>query len=86
MFSEEYQREFLAQYFAALDECPVVIGEQLWNYADFMTSQSIMRPGGNRKGVFTRDRRPKSVVADIRARWLAYGQDGKSTPRLGTAV
>jgi beta-glucuronidase len=68
-FSEEYQREFLAEYFAGIDSCPFVVGEQLWNFADFMTSQSVMRPGGNRKGVFTRDRKPKSVVSDIRFRW-----------------
>ena len=40
------------------------------HFADFATSSGIMRVGGNKKGVFTRDRRPKAAVAHLRQRWL----------------
>jgi beta-glucuronidase len=47
-----------------------VIGEHPWAFADFKTSQSIMRVGGlNFKGVFTRDRRPKKVAHTLREAW-----------------
>ena len=42
------------------DRIDAVVGEQVWNFADFTTS-GIMRVGGNKKGVFTRDRQPKAA-------------------------
>ncbi|GAB4170989.1 MAG: beta-glucuronidase [Terrimicrobiaceae bacterium] len=69
MFSEEYQEELLAIYHRVFDTLPFVCGEHVWNFADFATKQGITRVGGNRKGVFTRDRQPKSVAKLLRERW-----------------
>jgi beta-glucuronidase len=46
-----------------------VVGEQVWNFADFATTSGIMRVGGNKKGVFTRDRQPKAAAYALRRRW-----------------
>jgi beta-glucuronidase len=51
------------------DRVDAVVGEQIWNFADFATSMGIMRVDGNKKGVFTRDRRPKGVTRHLRERW-----------------
>ncbi|MFF0164087.1 glycoside hydrolase family 2 TIM barrel-domain containing protein [Streptomyces sp. NPDC005263] len=40
----------------------------MWNFADFQTSHGIHRVDGNRKSVFTRDRRPKAAVHELRHR------------------
>ena len=45
------------------------IGEMPWNFADFATGEGPMRAGGNRKGLFTRDRRPKMAAHYFRNRW-----------------
>ena len=71
MWSEGYQSELLAMHARVFDRIPAVVGEQVWNFADFATSQGIMRVGGNRKGVFTRDRQPKAAAHVLRQRWLA---------------
>ena len=73
MWSEEYQSEVLRMYHRVFDAAPAVIGEHVWNLADFATSQGAMRVGGNRKGVFTRDRKPKAAAHVLRARWTAFG-------------
>jgi len=69
MFSEEYQEELLEIYHRVFDSLGFVCGEHVWNFADFATKQGITRVGGNKKGVFTRDRQPKSVARVLRARW-----------------
>jgi beta-glucuronidase len=69
MFSEEYQVQFLENYFSALDEMGFIIGEHVWNFADFATRQGITRVGGNKKGVFTRQRQPKAAAFTLRERW-----------------
>ena len=51
------------------DEFKQFVGEQVWNFADFATSQGIIRVQGNKKGIFTRDRKPKSVAHELRRRW-----------------
>ncbi|MCQ5014321.1 hypothetical protein NE615_24995, partial [Escherichia coli] len=33
------------------DRVSAVVGEQVWNFADFATSQGILRVGGNKKGI-----------------------------------
>ena len=71
MWSESYQSELLAMHGRVFDRIPAVVGEQVWNFADFATSQGIMRVGGNKKGVFTRDRQPKAAAHVLRQRWLA---------------
>lgn len=70
-WSEEYQVEFLAMYHRVFDRIPAVVGEQIWNFADFQTKSGIIRVDGNKKGVFTRDRHPKSVARELRSRWTA---------------
>lgn len=69
MFSEEYQVEYYRAMNSVLDECPFVVGEQLWNFADFATIQGVMRVDGNKKGIFTRDRRPKLSAHYCKERW-----------------
>jgi beta-glucuronidase len=76
MFSEEYQAALLQTYHEVLDACPAVIGEHVWNFADFQTEQGITRVQGNRKGIFTRDRRPKLAAHTLRARWRAIPDFG----------
>ncbi|MBQ7487814.1 MAG: beta-glucuronidase, partial [Clostridia bacterium] len=69
MFSEEFQVEYYKTINACLDERPFIVGEMPWNFADFSTCQGPMRVGGNRKGLFTRDRRPKMAAHYFRERW-----------------
>lgn len=69
MFSEEYQTEYYQKMNEVLDQCPFVVGEQLWNFADFATIQGLMRVDGNKKGILTRDRRPKLAAHYCRNRW-----------------
>ena len=69
MFTEEFQVEFYKAMSECLDEHPFIVGEMPWNFADFSTCQGPMRAGGNRKGLFTRDRRPKMAAHYFRERW-----------------
>ena len=69
MFTEEYQVAFYEAMSECLDERDFVVGEMPWNFADFATCQGPMRVGGNRKGLFTRDRRPKMAAHWFRKRW-----------------
>lgn len=71
MFSEEFQAEYYDRINAVIDGRPFFVGELIWNFADFATIQGPMRVGGNRKGVFTRDRRPKLAAHLLRRRWAA---------------
>ena len=68
-WTEEYQAELLAMYHRVFDRVEAVVGEQVWSFADFATSAGITRVDGNRKGVFTRDRRPKASAYLLRRRW-----------------
>ncbi len=69
MYTEEYQVDYYKANFAVMDEFPCVVGEQAWNFADFATSQSILRVAGNKKGLFTRNRKPKLAAHYFRERW-----------------
>ncbi|ASN20036.1 beta-glucuronidase [Arthrobacter sp. YN] len=68
-WSEEYQQSFLDMNHRVFDRIDAFIGEHVWNFADFQTSNGIHRVDGNRKGVFTRDRKPKAAAHSLRARW-----------------
>jgi beta-glucuronidase len=68
-WSEEYQIEYLDMNHRVFDRIDAVVGEQVWNFADFATTSGIMRVGGNKKGVFTRDRQPKAAAFALRRRW-----------------
>ncbi|MEI2776247.1 MAG: beta-glucuronidase [Tetrasphaera sp.] len=70
-WSEEYQLAYLDANHAVFDEFDAVVGEQMWNFADFATTSGIMRVGGNKKGAFTKDRQPKAAAYNLRARWTA---------------
>lgn len=69
MYTEEYQVDYYKANFAVMDEFPCVVGEQAWNFADFATSQSILRVTGNKKGLFTHDRKPKLAAHYFRESW-----------------
>ena len=69
MFTEEFQVEYYKAINECLDEREFIVGEMPWNFADFSTCQGPMRVGGNRKGLFSRDRRPKMAAHYFRARW-----------------
>ena len=84
-WSEEYQAAFLAMYHRVFDRVDAMVGEQVWNFADFQTSNGIMRVDGNKKGVFTRDRRPKPAAFALRQRWTALaGIKNGSTKSITT--
>lgn len=68
-WTEEYQADYLDMNHRVFDSIPSFVGEQVWNFADFQTSNGIHRVDGNRKGVFTRDRKPKSAAHALRTRW-----------------
>jgi beta-glucuronidase len=68
-WSEEYQIEYLEMNHRLFDRIDAVVGEQMWNFADFATTSGIMRVGGNKKGAFTRDRQPKAAAHYLRSRW-----------------
>jgi beta-glucuronidase len=74
VWSEEFQVALLRTYHEVFDRVEAVIGEQVWNFADFQTSQGVIRVDGNKKGVFTRDRRPKAAAFALRDRWLAASE------------
>ena len=68
-WSQEYQQKYMEMNFRVFDSYDFVQGELTWAFADFMTSEGIFRVGGNKKGIFTRDRKPKQVAQDFRKRW-----------------
>ncbi|MCL2320844.1 MAG: beta-glucuronidase [Oscillospiraceae bacterium] len=68
-FTEDFQCEFLEQYFKSFDKFDFVIGEHIWAFADFATKQGLTRVIGNKKGVFTRQRQPKAAAYLLKARW-----------------
>lgn len=76
MFTEEFQVEYLRANHEVFDEFNTFVGEQVWNFADFNTSQGIIRVQGNKKGIFTRDRKPKYAAHELRKRWLAIPDYG----------
>lgn len=69
-WSEEYQGRLLDVYHRVHDRVVGIVGEQVWNFADFQTAIQIFRVDGNKKGVFTRDRKPKAAAHSLRARWV----------------
>ena len=73
MFTEEYQTEFIKAYLDVAATKDFVAGNYVWVFADFKTSQGVVRFGGlNLKGVFTRDRKPKQAAYYLKSRW--FGQ------------
>ena len=75
MWSEEFQRDLISTYLDVFARVEAVVGQHVWNFADFATMQGTNRVVGNRKGVFTREREPKAVAYLLRERW-----SGKNNP------
>src|SRR5690625_2340861 len=72
MFSEEFQVDFIKMYQDVFDNFDFIVGEHVWNFADFMTKQDIVRVDGNKKGVFTREREPKMAAFHLKKRWGTF--------------
>ncbi|GLG94854.1 Beta-glucuronidase [Gryllus bimaculatus] len=84
IWSEEYQIALMSEHFKAFDalrEQGFFIGEMIWNFADFKTAQTYTRVGGNKKGIFTRDRQPKSSAHHLRRRYWALSEEIEGTTR-----
>jgi beta-glucuronidase len=69
MWSQEYQCEYLDMCHRVFDAYDFIKGEQVWNFADFQTTEGILRVNGNKKGVFTRQRQPKDSAFYLKKRW-----------------
>jgi beta-glucuronidase len=69
MWSQEYQTEYLRMCHRVFDSFDFIKGEQVWNFADFQTTEGILRVDGNKKGIFTRDRQPKAAAYYFKNRW-----------------
>ncbi|KAM7147355.1 beta-glucuronidase-like [Molossus nigricans] len=80
MFTEEYQKSLLEQYHLVLDQKrkDYVVGELIWNFADFMTNQTPQRVMGNKKGIFTRQRQPKHAAFLLRDRYWKLANETRS--------
>lgn len=76
MFTEEYQVDYYKANHEVVDQCKNFVGEQVWNFADFATSQGIIRVQGNKKGIFTRERKPKMIAHSLRQRWTNIPEFG----------
>ncbi|XP_067936810.1 beta-glucuronidase-like [Watersipora subatra] len=70
-FTQDYQVDFLKAYHVVFDDLRKIylVGEMVWNFADFMTGQDKSRMYGNHKGLFTRQRQPKPAAYTIRDRY-----------------
>lgn len=74
IWSEEFQTDLMSRHFQAFDELRArgwFIGEMIWNFADFKTAETYTRVGGNKKGIFTRQRQPKASAHLLRRRYWA---------------
>ncbi|KAM9846484.1 beta-glucuronidase [Aulostomus maculatus] len=80
MFTEEYQSVVLQSYHNVFDQKrkQYVIGELIWNFADFMTVQEVTRVVGNKKGIFSRQRQPKAAAFVLKDRyWRLANETGR---------
>ncbi|MGT2775402.1 beta-glucuronidase [Streptococcus hyovaginalis] len=79
-YTEEFQIDFYDMNHKVFDEIANLVGEQVWNFADFETNLMILRVQGNHKGLFSRNRQPKSIVRSFKKRWDSvpnYGYKAK---------
>ncbi|CYU79662.1 beta-D-glucuronidase [Streptococcus suis] len=70
-YTEEFQVDYYDMNHRVFDSLPNLVGEQVWNFADFETTVGIIRIQGNHKGLFSRNRQPKQIVREIKKRWTA---------------
>jgi beta-glucuronidase len=86
-WSEDFQKAFLDAYHEVFSQVPAVVGEQVWAFADFATAAGLYRVDGNRKGVLTRNRKPKAAAFALREHWRALPGWGRPHgPRTATDV
>jgi beta-glucuronidase len=78
-WSEEFQAELLKIYHRVFDGVECLIGEHVWSFSDFQTSQHVFRVDGNKKGIFTRERKPKTAAQTLRRRWVLDGVGRRDT-------
>ncbi len=78
MWSVEYQIEYLKENHKIFDKHKCIMGEQVWNFADFQTVEGIMRADGNKKGIFTKDRQPKPSAYYLKDRWHSLKDNYKA--------
>ena len=78
-FSEEFQVDMLEMYHRVFDRIDAMAGEHVWNFADFQTSIGIRRVDGNKKGVFTRDRKPKAAAHSLKKRWVGLAAGNQTS-------
>lgn len=81
-WSEEFQTKFYEMYHRVFDRMESMAGEQVWNFADFQTSTQIFRVDGNKKGIFTRDQKPKAIAHSLRSRWTQIRAQSNRKPNL----
>ena len=84
-WTEEYQAAVLEMSHRVFDRVAGVVGEHVWTFADFATVPGLTRVDGNTKGIFTRDRRPKSAAHVLRRRWLS-AQSPSTSSSTATAT
>ncbi len=77
MFTEEYQTKLIEMYIDVIRSKSYTIGEQVWNFADFRTPQHFRRVVLNLKGIFTRERAPKSAAFKLKEIWKANKKQNK---------
>lgn len=70
-YTEEFQVDYYDMNHRVFDSISNVVGEQVWNFADFETAVGLIRIQGNHKGLFSRNRQPKQIVREIKKRWTA---------------
>lgn len=86
IFSEEFQRDLIQEYENVFDfiwfnqdnndnnssnQSDIIFwGSMIWNFADFSTHDSLLRVGGNKKGIFNQNREPKLSVQLVRSIYL----------------
>ncbi|KAK4873706.1 hypothetical protein RN001_013066 [Aquatica leii] len=83
IWSEEFQLILMENHFKAFDilrKEDWFVGEFIWNFADFKTAQTFKRVGGNKKGIFTRDRQPKASAHHLRRRYNLLAQELYDAP------
>ena len=68
-YSEDFQTFYIMENCKTIDKLDFCIGEHVWNFADFKTTQTGIRVRGNRKGVFTKERQPKMAAYYLKQRW-----------------
>jgi len=74
LFTEEFQTAFTMSYNKVMEERDFCVGAHIWNFADFYTPQHFRRVVMNQKGVFTRERNPKSVAFTVRDYWKSLNR------------